>query len=205
MTIKVCVLDEHDLARLAVRDILTRSRDIEFVGSFTSVKALAEDGHSMDVLLLGDRLSEGNMVEIIARIHEMHPALKIIVLGQQWTRAQIQAVLECGALGFIDKTEPLHDLLVGGIRNVERGAPYLSPEAGIRCAQPDPLEISITPREMDVLRLMVRLSPKEIGAELHLSRRTVYDNQTRLREKFGVRTNEQVIVEAIRRGLISGS
>ncbi len=205
MEVKVGVLDEHDLIRIAVRDILTQSQDIELVGIFASMKALVDHGQVVDVLLLGDRLSDTDIFEAMARLREQYPTLKIIVLGQQWSRAQIQAALECGALGFIDKSESLPDLLVSGIRHVKRGVSYVSPEAGSRCAQPDPPEICLTPRELEVLQFMVELTPKQIGAALNLSRRTVYDIQTRLREKFDVRTNAQVIAEAIRRGRISGS
>ncbi len=205
MAIKAAVVDDHDLTRIAVEEILSRASDINFVGSFTGVGTLLESAQEVDVLLLGDGLSQTNALAALARLSEERPEMRVIVLGRQWTEAGIRAALECGAVGVMDRDELLHDLLAVGVRRVYARQQFLSPAvATVALAHNNtPDAPTLTERELEVVQLMRDgATPKAIAVALRIQPRTVYRKQERLREKLGVQTNEQIVLEAVKRGLI---
>ena len=124
------------------------------------------------------------------------------MLGRQWTGSTVQAALECGATGVMDRDEQLEDLLAIGVHRVYNGQQFLSPAIALVCAnasQDNPL----TERELEVLHLMARgLDPQGIALTLGIKRHTVYKYQQRILRKLDVQTIEQAVHEATRRGLI---
>ena len=202
MSIKVGLIDDQEFVQIAVKDILGRDNDIDFVGIFKNVGTLLESGEKLDVLLLGDLLPHPTLLTTVARLSETHPHLRLIVLARQWTGSTVQTALECGAVGVMHRDEQMHDLLAAGIRRVHDGQQYLSPAIALVCAnasQDNPL----TERELEVLHLMARgLDPQGIAITLEIKRRTVYKHQQNLMAKLDAQTKEQAVHEAIRRGLI---
>jgi len=203
VTIQAAVVDDHDLICIAVEEILNRASDINFVGSFASVGTLLETAQEVDVLLLGDSLSQANVLAALARLSEEQPNIRVIVLGRQWTEASIRAALECGAVGVMDRDELLRDLLAVGVRRVYARQQFLSPAVGVILAYTNSPTPVLTERELEVVRLMRDgASPKAIAVALSIQPRTVYRKQDHMREKMGVQTNEQLVLEAVKRGLI---
>ncbi len=203
MTINVGVIDDQELVRIAVQEILNRDSDINFVGGFSGVGTLLEADENIDVLLLGDTLPHTNSFETIARLSETRPNLRVIVLGRQWTSPDVQAALECGAMGVMDRDELLHDLLAAGVRRVHLGQRFLSPAVATLAYTETPPDNPLTERELDVVRLMRNgATPKAIGVELGVKTRTVYRYQDKIRLKLGVQTTQQIVFEAIQRGLV---
>lgn len=203
--IKAAVVDDHDLTRIAVEEILNRASDIHFAGSFTSVGTLLESAQEVDVILLGDGLSQTNALAVLARLSEERPDIRVIVLGRQWTEAGIRAALECGAVGVMDRDELLHDLLAVGVRRVYARQQFLSPAvATVALAYTNTSDTpTLTERELEVVQLMRDgATPKAIAVALSIQLRTVYRKQETLREKLGVQTNEQIVHAAIKHGLI---
>jgi len=203
VSIKVGVIDDHELIRFAVEEILNRASDIEVVGGFTGVGNLLESGQEIDVLLLGDGLSHTNSLAALAELREKRPSMRIIVLGRQWSEASIQAVLDCGASGAADRDEPLHDLLAPGVRRVFRGKQFLSPDVAALAYNHSSEEQRLSERELDVIQLMDTTDgTKAIAAALGLNRRTIYRLQQSICEKWNLRSKDTIVAEAIRRGLI---
>lgn len=203
--IKAAVVDDHDLTCIAVEEILNRASDIHFVGSFTGVGTLLESAQEVDVLLLGDSLSQTNALAALARLSEERPNIRVIVLGRQWTETGIRAALECGAVGVMDRDELLRDLLAAGVRRVYARQQFLSPAvATVALAYTNmPDTPTLTERELEVVQLMRDgATPKAIAVALSIQLRTVYRKQETLREKLGVQTNEQIVHAAIKHGLI---
>lgn len=202
MTISVCVIDEQELVRIAIREILNGATDVNFVGGFSDVGTMLESGEEIDVLLLGDSLPYSSSLTTVARLSESRPNLRVIVLGRQWTGPGVQAALECGAMGVMDRDEQLHDLLAAGVNRVHMGQRYLSPAVALvftDTSQDNPL----TERELEIVRLMRDGAvTKEIALALGIRPRTVYYHQDNMCEKLGVQTKQQIVHEAIRRGLI---
>lgn len=202
MSIHVGVIDDQELVRIAIREILNGATDINFIGGFADVGTMLESGEEIDVLLLGNTLTHANTLTTIARLSESRPDLRVIVLGRQWTGPTVQAALECGAMGVMDRDERLHDLLAAGVHRVHLGQRYLSPAVALvftDTSQDNPL----TERQMEILRLMRDgATPKVIAAALGIKTHTVYNHQTEMCQKLGVQTKQQLVLEAVRRGLI---
>lgn len=203
MTIKVGLIDDQELVQVAVRDILGRDREIDFVGIFDNVGMLLESGAELDVLLLGGTLPLPSLLTTVARLSEARPHLRLIALGRQWSGPTVQTALECGATGVMDRDEKLNDLLAIGVHRVYDGDQFLSPAIALVCAntsQDNPL----TQRELEILHLMARggLDPQQIAITLGIKRDTVYKHRRHILNKLDVQTNEQAVHEAIRRGLI---
>lgn len=203
MTIKTGLIDDQELVQVAVKDILGRDSDIDFVGIFDNAGMLLESGEELDVLLLGGTLSLPSLLTTVARLSEARPHLRLIVLGRQWTGSTVQTALECGAMGVMDRDERLNDLLAIGVHRVNDGEQFLSPAIALVCAN-TPQDNPLTERELEVLQLMARggLVPQAIAYALGLKRHTVYKYQRSIQNKLDVQTNEQAVHEAIRRGLI---
>jgi DNA-binding NarL/FixJ family response regulator len=200
--IKVGVIDDNELVRIAVEEILNRASDLDVVGGFTGVGTLLESGQEVDVLLLGNGLSQANSLAALAELKEKRPALRIIVLGRQWSETSIRAVLDCGAAGVADRDESLHDLLAAGVRRVFRGKQFLSPDVALAYTDAIPGE-QLSERELDVVRLMDKAaSTKEMAAAIGVDRRTIYRTQQSICEKWNLRSKDQIVVDAVRRGVI---
>lgn len=205
MSIKAAVVDDHDLIRIAVEEILSRASDIDFVGSFTGVGTWLDAAQEVDVLLLGTR-PHPDAPAVTARLREAYPEMRIILLGRQWTEASVRAALDCGAQGVLDRDEPLNDLLVPGIRRVARGKQFLSPEVAELVYTQSATNDQLTERELDVVLLKGKwVGRKEIAAALGIKQRSVYRLETSICRKWNLSSKDQIVPEAIRRGLIKAS
>ncbi|HMN12622.1 MAG TPA: response regulator transcription factor [Bellilinea sp.] len=203
MTIKAGLIDDQELVQVAVKDILGRDREIDFVGIFDNAGMLLESGEELDVLLLGGTLPLPSLLTTVARLSETRPHLRLIVLGRQWTASTVQTALECGATGVMDRDEKLNDLLAIGVHRVYDGDQFLSPAIALVCANA-PQDNPLTERELEILKLMAQggLDPQRIAVTLKIKRDTVYKYRRNILDKLDVQTNEQAVHEAIRRGLI---
>lgn len=205
MVLKAAVVEEHECTRIAVEEILSRASDIDFVGGFTGVGPVLKSGSEVNVLLLGSNQCQPDMPAVINQLKEAHPNVRIIVLGRQWNEASIRAVLECGVEGVVDRDEPLHDLLAAGVRRAARGKQFLSHEvAAILANASTGNNERLSQRELDIVFLMSDGAiTKEMAAALGVSRKTINRNQSTICEKWNLRSKDQIVAEAIRRGIIS--
>ena len=202
--IHVAVVDEQELTRIAVCEILSRVADIHFVGDFVSVDTMLASNPSVDVLLIGDATpTRSHMLTAITQVHEVHPDLRLIALGQRWTYAAIREAIAHGATGIIDRDEHVRDLLPAAVHHVHRGEPYLSPKIASLLLRHETQNGALTPRELRIVHLMHEgLSTKQIAVELNISPRTIYRHQVEIRHKLGVQTKQQIVHEAGRQGLL---
>jgi two-component system response regulator DesR len=201
--LKAAIVEQHECTRIAVEEILNRASDIDFVGGFTGVGPVLESNGDINVLLLDNGQCQPDIAAAINRLKNAHPTIHIIVLGRQWNEAGIRAALEGGADGVVDRDEPLHDLLAAGVRRVARGKQFLSPEVAALVYTGTGNNGQLTEREMDVVLLMKDYaSTKEMAAALGVNRRTIYRIQQAICKKWNLRSKDQIVPEAIRRGII---
>lgn len=205
MVLKAAVVEEHDCTRIAVEEILNRASDIDFVGGFTGVGPVLESSLEVNVLLLGNNQCQPDMLTTISQLKEAHPDMYIIVLGRQWNEASIRAALECGVDGVVDRDEPLHEWLAAGVRRVNRGKQFLSHEVAATLANASTGNSEqLSQRELDIVLLMSDGAiTKEMAAALGISRKTISRNQSAICKKWDLRSKDQIVAEAIRRGIIS--
>lgn len=206
MTIQVAIVDDQDIIRLGVRQSLADFPHLTFLGGYPDVPSFCRSSaaHYADVVLLDDSLPDTDVVRAYQAIQERCPHAAVLVLGSQMSAHDIHRVIRAGALGVVCKNEPVQDMLVVGIQHAHARKVYLSPHAALiaGCLNSSPV---LSPRLEQVLHLMARgHHVQSIARELGITDRAVYNARKRLREILDVDTNEQIVAEAMRRGLLRG-
>ncbi len=151
-------------------------------------------------------------LEATRRILAADPESRVLILTTFDLDEYVYRALQAGASGFVLKDDP-PEQLIAAVRTVAGGDALLSPSVTRRViaqftrahqqAPPKAVE-TLTPREMDVLRLITRgMSNAEIGAELFISDTTVKTHVTRLLQKLDLRDRAQAIVLAYQTGLFA--
>lgn len=204
MLIEVAVIDDQDVIRMGIAHFLTTAHQIHFAGGFANVESFCRSSVSgdTDVVLLDDTLPAETVAQSASRLRKQHPDLAIVILGRALDAERMQQLLIQGVTGFVCKEEPLGDILITCIRHVHSGRVYFSPEAALIGTRNDE-DITLSPRQMQVLKLIARGEHvQQMALALDISPRALYAARQRLRQAFGVRTDAQVVAEALRRGLL---
>ena len=216
MGIRILIVDDQAMVRQGFGALLNAQPDLEVVGDAAdgaaAVKAAAE--LDPDVILMDSRMPELDGLEATRRILADRPERpRVLVLTTFDLDDYVYEALRAGASGFLLKDAPA-DELVHAVRVVAAGDALLAPSvtrrliadfAGRARAGRPPLAAvgSLTPREVDVLRLIARgLSNTEIAAELVIAEQTVKTHLTRILTKTGLRDRAQAIVFAYESGLV---
>jgi DNA-binding NarL/FixJ family response regulator len=212
MTVRVLVVDDHDLLRAGLATVLGVAPDIEVVGEAsdgTMALRLARDLEP-DVVLMDVEMPGGDGITATARITQECPASRVLVLTTFDLDDYVLGALRAGASGFLLKTTPPRQL-TAAVLACAAGETTLGPTVIARLvdtyvARADSLQpptlAELTPRETEVLKVMARgLSNAEIGAELYLAETTVKTHVARILHKLGVRDRVQAVVLAHDSGL----
>lgn len=211
--LRVLLADDHVVVRQGIRRFLEEAGDIQVVAEARDGREalrLVEE-HRPDVAVLDIRMPEVTGVEAARRIKERFPDVRVLILTAYDDEPYIFTLLQAGADGYILKTAG-GDELVQAVRTVYQGKSALSPEVATKvvqqaitgkpataAAQVEPL----TPRELDVLRLVARgLTNRAIGYALGISHRTVQGHLVNIYGKLGVSSRTEAVTEALRRGWI---
>jgi two-component system invasion response regulator UvrY len=205
-SIKVVVVSAHDLVRSGVHQIVQAAPAIESIQLFVTIHECEQylKQHRAQVLLLDDVLPRPLLpIQIMTAMHELQPTLRIIVFSDHLSEFYVQRLIDNGAAGFIYKQDRLEDTLVAGIKTVADGHIFLSPQAS---ALPygRSTDGNLNRTDMEVLQMMAQgYTVQEISARIGIVDRTVYRIRGKLRQYLGVRTNEQVVEAALRKGLLN--
>ena len=211
--IRVVLADDQELVRTGFRMILESEGDITVVGE-------AEDGAQAfeivrrerpDVVLMDVRMPVLDGIAATARIVAAGLPTRVLVLTTFDLDEVVFEALRAGAAGFLLKTGPADDL-VRAVRVVASGESLLSPSVTRRLVEefarrpsgaPPAAVIELTPRELDVLKLLARgLSNAEIATELFVEASTVKSHVASILAKLGLRDRVQAVVAAYESGLV---
>jgi DNA-binding NarL/FixJ family response regulator len=211
--IRVLLADDHVLVRQGIRQFLEDAADIEVVAEADNgAEAISlVDENPIDVAILDIRMPEVTGVEATRRIKVRHPDVRVLILTAYDDDPYVFALLQAGADGYVLKTADA-DELVHAVRLVHKGKPALSPEVAAKVVRQlsqqrpagamDQVE-SLTPREIEVLRLAARgMTNREIGQALEISHRTVQGHLASVYGKLGVSGRTEAVTEALKRGWI---
>jgi DNA-binding NarL/FixJ family response regulator len=211
--IRVMLADDHAVVRQGIRRFLEEDPAIEVVAEASdgaeAVRLVEE--HRPDVAVLDIRMPEVTGVEATRRIKQNLPDTRILILTAYDDDPYVFALLEAGADGYVLKTASA-DELIEAVRTVYRGQSALSPEVASKVVQQatgrrpagaaDQIE-PLTPREIDVLRLVARgMTNREAGRELGISHRTVQGHLASIYDKLHVSSRTEAVTEALKRGWI---
>ncbi|MEV0935358.1 response regulator [Streptomyces phaeochromogenes] len=215
--IRVLVCDDQVLIRTGLVTIIGAQPDMEVAGECGDGQAavdLAGQVHP-DVVVMDVRMPVLDGIEatrLLAGAGVPHP-VKVLVVTTFNLDEYVYEALRAGASGFLLKDAPPTQLL-HGIRTVGTGAALLDPEvtrrlvgryaARIRPSEGTSPDIPLTPRELEVLRLIANgLSNSEIAATLVISPETVKTFVSRILAKLNLRDRVQAVVYAYRQGLVT--
>jgi DNA-binding NarL/FixJ family response regulator len=214
--IRVLVCDDQMLIRTGLVTIIDAQPDLEVAGECGDGQAAVDLVGRLrpDVVVMDVRMPVLDGIEatrLLAGAGVPHP-VKVLVVTTFNLDEYVYEALRAGASGFLLKDAPPSQLL-HGIRTVAMGAALLDPEvtrqlvgryaARIRPAEGGaPRDLPLTPRELEVLRLIADgLSNSEIAAALLISQETVKTFVSRILAKLGLRDRVQAVVYAYRHGL----
>lgn len=202
--IRVFLLDDHEIVRRGVRELLEAEADIEVVGEAgTAGEALARvTGCRPDVAVLDVRLPDGDGVSVCRELRSANPALACLMLTSFADDEALFDAILAGAAGYVLKQIRGADL-VGAVRTVAAGGSLLDPRATAavmhRLRAPkatDPLA-ALTDQERRILELIGEgLTNREIGQRMFLAEKTVKNYVSNLLAKLGLQRRTQVAVLA---------
>src|SRR3954452_14533397 len=192
-TIRVLVVDDHEMVASSVALALTQEPDIEVVGTVGTLAGarsrVAID--PPDVVLLDHRLPDGLGVDEIPRLKGLAPSAKVVVVTAVTDDATLVAATEAGCSGFLLKTGKVEDL-VAAVRAAAAGEVLVSPALLSRLLPRlhrarSGLGSDLTPRELEVLALIAEgLGNAAIAKRLAVSVNTVRNHVANLLAKLGV-------------------
>ena len=207
MTVRVALVDDHEVVRRGLRDLLDGEPGIEVVAEAGGVEeALARvAATSPDVVVVDVRLPDGDGVSLCRALRQLDPAPRCLVLTAfDDERALVEAIM-AGASGYLLKQVRGQDL-VDAVREVAAGRSLLDPvttahvlERMRESAKTDELA-GLTERERDVLELMGEgLTNRQIAERLFLAEKTVKNYVTSVLAKLGMERRTQAIAWIARR------
>ena len=213
----VVIVDDHPVVRAGMRTVLDRAADVTVVAegaTGTDALRLVEQ-HRPDVLVLDVNLPDLSGVEVTRRLHDQGAATAILILTIHDDSQIVFGLLESGAIGYVLKDEAL-ETLASAVRAAARGESWLSPAVARQVvrravgeAPPEPPEsppLPLTPREMEVLRLLAQgLDNAAIAQRLVVTRRTVQNHVSNIYGKLEVGSRTEAALYAIRHGLVEVS
>lgn len=203
--IRVVVADDHPIVRSGIVALLASEPDIEVVGEaidgLTAVSIVAELGP--DIVLMDLRMPGIDGDEATARILEVRPDTRVVILTTYESDSSILTAIEAGASGYLLKAAP-QDEILAGIRSVARGEVALAPSIAAmlvkRVATP---AVTLSPRETEVLALVAQGdSNPTIAKKLFLSEATVKTHLLHAFEKLGVSDRTRAVTKAMEIGIL---
>ncbi|MBB4906867.1 response regulator [Actinophytocola algeriensis] len=207
MAVRVALVDDHEVVRRGLRDLLGGEPGIEVVAEAGSVEeALARVGATLpDVVVVDMRLPDGDGVQLCRALRQLAPPPRCLVLTAfDDERALVEAIM-AGASGYLLKQVRGQEL-VDAVREVAAGRSLLDPVTTARVldrmrkdAETDDLA-ALTERERAVLELMGEgLSNRQIAERLFLAEKTVKNYVTSVLAKLGMERRTQAVAWIARR------
>ncbi len=201
--IRVFLLDDHEIVRRGIADLLSAEADLDIVGEAGSAaEALARiPAARPDVAVLDARLPDGSGIDVCRDIRSQLPSVRCIILTSYDDNDAVFAAVMAGASGYLLK-EVRGSSLVDAIRQVASGRSLLDPSVTERLldklrqpAAVDQRVASLTEREREILDLIAEgLTNRQIGERLFLAEKTVKNYVSGLLAKLGMQRRTQAAV-----------
>jgi len=202
-SITVLLVEDHFLARIALRSVLAGHPQICVIGEAGD----GEQGLAMyralrpDVMLLDLRLPGTSGFEVLTRVRREFADARVVVLSNYQGSEDVYRAVRSGAAGYLTKDASGQEL-IDAITTVHRDLRYLPRTALDRLAERTTVT-DLTPRETEVLTCITQgRSNREIAEHLHISEKTVRIHVSAVLEKMGARDRTQATIFALQRGLV---
>lgn len=215
MLIRILLADDHTILRKGLRLLLEREADFSIIAEAGNGRE-AVDGvgrDAPDIVIMDIAMPTMNGIEATKRISQDFPKTAVIILSVHSDQAYVLRALKAGARGYLLKDSAENDL-IQAVRAVAAGKAYFSPAVSKILADDyvrqvreqgaeDPYDL-LTARERELLQLIAELkATKEIAELLGLSPHTIDTHRGNLMQKLNIHSIPEVILYAVRRGIIS--
>lgn len=210
-SIRVLIVDDHTIVREGIVTLLEAFPDLTLAGEAANgqeaVKLCAEQ--NPDVVLMDLMMPVMDGVTAIRKILKDHPDIRILALTSFVENEMVQTALEAGAFGYLLKNISAREL-TEAIRAAKAGRSSLAPEATqvlIKAATaPPPLGYDLTPRELEILQLLVGgLTNAQIAQQLSISPATVKNHVSNILPKLNASGRTEAVSLALQHKLVSPS
>ena len=207
--IRILIADDHAIVREGLKQVLSATSDMVVAGE-------AADGHEVlekirqddwDVVVLDMTMPGLSGIDLIKRIKDERPELRVLVLSMHKEDQFAIRALKVGASGYLTKGSA-PELLISAIRRVAAGGKHISRVLAEKLAfeldpfTEKPLHEMLSDREYQVLRLLVAgASINQIASDLSLSPNTISTHKHRLMRKLNISSNAELIQYALSRKL----
>jgi DNA-binding NarL/FixJ family response regulator len=205
--IRVYLLDDHEVVRHGIRDLLERAGDIEVIGESGSAVEAASRIPALrpHVAILDARLPDGSGIDVCREIRSVDPGIRALILTSYEEDEALFAAIMAGAAGYVLKQIRGTDL-VDSVRRVADGQSLLDPAITqgvlerIRRGPKEPAELrSLTEQERRILAHIAEgMTNREIATEMYLAEKTVKNYVSSLLAKLGLERRTQAAVLASR-------
>lgn len=207
MTTRIFLLDDHEVVRRGVRDLLEAEEDFEVVGEAGSAHDALdrlETAHP-DVALLDVQLGDGTGIEVARDIRSRHPEVQCLMLTSFADDEALFDSIMAGAAGYILKQVRGNEL-VDGVRRVAAGQSLLDPAMTGRVLErlrdeqrEDERLATLTDQERRILELLAEgLTNRQIGDRMYLAEKTVKNYVSNVLMKLGMERRTEAAVYAAR-------
>ena len=213
MTIRLLLVDDHQVVRSGLRMLLGGSSDVEILGEAgTAAEAIAAVAAlAPDVVLMDIGLPDKSGIEATREIKRLYPAVAVVALTIHEDEEYFFKMIEAGAGGYVPKRAAPEELLTA-IRSAAKGEVYIYPSLAKLLvkgylAQEHSSELpaldGLTEREQEVLRPLAEgMSNEEIAAQLVISPKTVARHRENIMQKLELHSRAELVRYAIRKGII---
>jgi DNA-binding NarL/FixJ family response regulator len=207
----ILIADDHGIVRSGIRMLIDRQQGMHVV-------AEAEDGIQAvelaqatrpDVAILDVSMPRMTGLQAAREIRSRAPDTSVLLLSMHDDERYFFDAVDVGAAGYVLKRSADTDL-IDAIQAVARGEQFVSPvteraviKEWLAGGREDRLEDPLTPRELDVVKLIAEAhTNKQIAEALHVSEKTVESHRANVLSKLGMRDRVELVRYAIRRGLV---
>lgn len=210
MTVRILLVDDHELMRDGLRSILEKEPGVEVAGEAASGLEAVQRARSLapDLVVMDVVMKDLNGIEATRQILAECPRAKILALSSHSDRRYVNAILEAGASGYVLKANA-YDELRRALEAVQRGNTYLSPDvtgavvdASLHARGEKSGGVALSPREREVVQLLAEgLTSPEIGRRLGVATHTIETHRRNVMRKLDIHSVADLTKYAVREGL----
>jgi DNA-binding NarL/FixJ family response regulator len=203
--ITVLLVDDHGLVRRGFRRMLEDEVDMEVVGEASDGEESIKLAKKLkpQVVVMDCALPGMNGLQATRQIIEHSPDTAVLMLSMHSENTWVRQAIDAGAKGYVLK-DALDLELGAAIRKIAAGETVFDPKVEQRTALRGERDAALTPRELEVLQMIVDgKSNKEIATVLDLSANTVAVHRANIMNTLGIHKTAELVVYAIRAGLVN--
>lgn len=211
MAIKVLIVDDHQLFREGLTNLIGGSDEIDIIAQAENARQAIEMTSKLnpEVIIMDIGLPEINGIEATKILIKKHPDIKIIALSMHSDKHYIKGMLEAGASGYLLKNST-HTQVMDAVKSVYNGKKYLSSaitevliDNYLGKDEPSSEESILTQRESEILKMIAEgISTRDIAKKLFVSVKTIGTHKQNILEKLNLKSTTDLVKFAIKHEII---